>query len=206
VTRFGTNVNADLTGPCEELDQMLLLSSAHPGNTVSLFLVQSITSQSNAGGSVVGIDGTIPGPASFSGTVHSGAAASLVDLFSGTCGGGMDLLNCGADEVAYIAAHEAGHFLGLFHTTEPDGRSFDPLTDTPKCPCIPCASSQDLPKCTGTASLFVLANQCSGALARPACASAGGDNLMFWQLDRGVSQGTLKPQQAAVMALSPAVH
>jgi hypothetical protein len=212
VTRFGTNVNADLTGPCDELDQMLLLSSAHPGNTINLFLVQSITSKSTAGGSVVGIDGTIPGPSSLSGTVHSGAAVSLADLFSGTanCIPGGTSLYCGADSVAYIAAHEAGHFLGLFHTTEQDGRDFDPLTDTPKCPCIPCASSTDLPRCTtgGTSSnpIFLTASQCSGPSARPACTGAGGDNLMFWQLSAGVSVGTISPQQAAVMALSPAVH
>jgi hypothetical protein len=208
-TRFGTHVNADLTGPCDELDQMFLLSSANPGNTLNLFLVQSITSKSSAGGSVVGIDGTIPGPASFSGTVHSGAAVSLADLFSGTCNpvppGAIDI-RCGADETAYIAAHEAGHFLGLFHTTESDGRDFDPITDTPKCPCIPCASSTDLPRCTagGTSSnpIYLFASQCSGASA----ACAGGDNLMFWQLQASVSLGKISPQQANVMTLSPAVH
>lgn len=29
--------------------------------------------------------------------------------------------------------HEAGHFLGLFHTSEADGENFDPLPDTPEC-------------------------------------------------------------------------
>ncbi|HEX9578979.1 MAG TPA: hypothetical protein VF993_14595, partial [Myxococcales bacterium] len=37
--RFGTNVNADKTGPCDELNQMFLLSAAHLGNTMNLFLV-----------------------------------------------------------------------------------------------------------------------------------------------------------------------
>ncbi len=27
-----------------------------------------------------------------------------------------------------------GHFLGLRHTSEPDGLTHDPLTDTPECP------------------------------------------------------------------------
>ena len=207
VTRFGTHINADTTGPCDELDQMFTLSSANPGNVLNLFLVQSITSKNQGGGSVVGIDGTIPGPASLSGTVHSGAAVSLADLFRGAlnCVGAPDL-SCGADEVAFIAAHEAGHFLGLFHTTESDGRDFDPITDTPKCPCLSCAASTDLANCsTGSAKdhpIFLKATQCSGAPA----ACAGGDNLMFWQLEATISAGVLSAQQAAVMALSPVVH
>ena len=207
VARFGTHINADSTGPCDELDQMFTLSADHPGNVLNLFLVQSIGSKNQGGGSVVGIDGTIPGPSSLSGTVHSGAAVSLADLFHGSvnCIGSPDL-TCGADLTAFIAAHEAGHFLGLFHTTESDGRDFDPITDTAKCPCLPCASSTDQPNCStgGTAGhpLFVVATQCSGG--RAAC--AGGNNLMFWQLEAPISQGAISPQQAAVMALSPVVH
>jgi hypothetical protein len=205
--RFGTHINADSTGPCDELDQMFTLSSQHSENTLNLFLVQSITSKNQGGGSVVGIDGTIPGPASFAGTVHSGAAVSIADLFAnaGNCFGAPDL-SCGADEVAFIAAHEAGHFLGLFHTTEQDGRDFDPLTDTGKCPCLSCASSTDLPNCStgGTADkpIFLKAVQCSGGNA----SCAGGQNLMFWQLQAPISQGKITAQQAAVMALNPVVH
>jgi hypothetical protein len=207
VTRFGTHINADTTGPCDELDQMFLLSGDHPGNTLNLFLVQSITSKSNAGGSVVGIDGTIPGPASFAGTVHSGAAVSMADLFAGSlnCTGPINL-SCGADEVAYIAAHEAGHFLGMFHTTEAQGRDFDPITDTPKCPCLQCASSTDRPNCTASGSaasnIFLTAIQC----VNPGAGCGGGDNLMFWQLSQSASQGNLSAQQGAVMRLNPAVH
>src|SRR5207244_3113034 len=128
---------------------------------------------------VVGIDGTIPGPSSFSGTVHSGAAVSLADLFSPPiCDPNINIGACGADQVAFIAAHEAGHFLGLFHTTEADGRYFDPLTDSAKCPCTQCASSTDLPNCStgGTADhpVFLRATQCVNAGA----GCGGGSNLM----------------------------
>ncbi len=205
VTRFGTHINADSTGPCDELDQMFLLSADHPGNMLNLFLVQSITSQSNAGGSVVGIDGTIPGPAGFAGTVHSGAAVSLADLYQGTgsCAGGINL-NCGADEVAYIAAHEAGHFLGLFHTTEAEGLDFDPITDTAKCPCTQCAPSSQRASCTSSSAsnIFLTANFC----VSPGAGCGGGDNLMFWQLEAGVSLANLSAQQGAVMRFNPAVH
>ena len=77
--RFGTNISADVTGPCSELGQMFTLSSAHPGNTMNLFLVQSLRSASSGGNTVVGIDGTIPGPSSMNGTVASGAVVSAAD-------------------------------------------------------------------------------------------------------------------------------
>ena len=207
VARFGTSINADTTGPCDELDQMFTLSAGHPGNVLNLFLVQSITSKSNQGGSVVGIDGTIPGPSSLSGTVHSGAAVSLADLFShtGSCVGGPDI-SCGADLTAFIAAHEAGHFLGLFNTTESDGRDFDPITDTPKCPCLYCSSSTDRPKCVtgGTASSPIVID--ASLCASPQAGCGGGENLMFWQLQAPYSVGALSAQQGSIMALSPVVH
>jgi hypothetical protein len=205
--RFGTHINADRDGPCDELNQMFTLSGAHPGNVLNLFLVQGISSTDTGGGNVVGIDGTIPGPATLSGTVHSGAAVSLADLFSGAafCSGGLNVGGCGADKVAYIAAHEAGHFLGLFHTTEQDGRYYDPLTDTAKCPCSSCAGASERAGCatgvSGGQPIFLTAPQCQ----LPGSGCGGADNLMFWQLASG-SQGRLSAQQLAVMRLNPAVQ
>jgi hypothetical protein len=202
--RFGTNVNADKVGPCDELNQMFLLSAAHPGNTMNLFLVQSITSNTpSGGGTIVGIDGTIPGPSSLSGTVHSGAAVSLADLFNGVCGPSIDTTGCGADVVAYIAAHETGHFLGLVHTTEHTGDYFDPISDTAKCPCMNCSTTTDRAKCTkpDATGPLLQANLC---VASGSC--GGGDNLMFWQLYGGISKGTLSAQQASVMRLNPLVQ
>src|SRR5207248_9990182 len=147
--RFGTNLSVTNTGPCEEMNQMFTLSSAHGGNVMNLFLVQGLqSSDSNGSFYVVGVDGTIPGPSSFDGTVQSGAVVSIADLYARTsyCTGGLNV-NCGADSVAYVAAHETGHFLGLFHTTEREGDIFDPITDTPKCPCSTCASTADRPRC-----------------------------------------------------------
>ena len=202
--RFGTNLNVDSTGPCEDMNQMFTLSSANPGNLMNLFLVQGLRATSS-GGTVVGVDGTIPGPSSFNGTVQSGAVVSLVDLFStspSTCPlGGYDLCRFGADIVAFIAAHETGHFLGLFHTTEREGAAFDPLTDTLKCPCMSCASTPDRAKCSGSNPPFLLPEQC---VSPPTC--GGGDNLMFWFLREGVSSGIISPQQSQVMRLNPLVH
>jgi len=204
--RFGTNISADVTGPCSELSQMFTLSSTHPGNTMNLFLVQSLRSSSTGGNTVVGIDGTIPGPSSMNGTVFSGAVVSAADLYAGSlanCGSTPDMARCGPDRVAYIGAHETGHFLGLFHTTEAEGADFDPLTDTLKCPCTACASPTDRPKCGSTAvsAPNISADRCISA---PAC--GGGDNLMFWLLQAGISLGNLSPQQGQVMRLNPLVQ
>jgi hypothetical protein len=210
-TRFGEgNLNVDSTGPCDEMNQMFTLSSVNAGNHMNLFLVRGITATTTSGGEqVVGVDGTIPGPSSFNGTVQSGAVVSMADVFatsSRSCPiGPYDLCQSGADEVAFIAAHETGHFLGLFHTTEREGADFDPLSDTRKCPCTACASTTDRPKCGnyGTNSPTLLPNQCVSA-AGGSC--GGGDNLMFWFLQPGVSAGTLTAQQAQVMGFNPLVH
>lgn len=207
--RFGTNVNATQTGPCDELDQMFLLSGGHPGNTVNVFLAQSLRASAGGGGTIVGIDGTIPGPASLNGTVHSGAVVSAADIFAATqqsCPpGGFSINGCGPDRVAYIAAHETGHFLGLFHTTEQNGSDYDPLTDTAKCPCLSCAAPADRSRCAdspGANAPFLSADLC----LKGDGICDGGDNLMFWQLEAGVSAGRISAQQAQVMKLNPAVQ
>jgi hypothetical protein len=207
-SRFGTNLDVTTTGPCDEMNQMFTLSSANPGNLMNLFLVQGLraTDSSGSGGMVVGVDGTIPGPSSFNGTVQSGAVVSIADLFSGLTScptGAYDVGACGPDEVAFISAHETGHFLGLFHITEREGADFDPLADTPKCPCTSCATTAQRSRCGtyGTNSPTLLGDRCVSA---PTC--AGGDNLMFWFLEPGVSAGILTSQQSQVMRLNPLVH
>lgn len=185
-SRFAAGVDATDLGSCSEFRQMLTLSQ--PGDDVSFFFVDVIRESGTQSGEIVGIDGSIPGPASMSGTVGSGAAVNMSDLQAGSCGEAIDLLHCGADEIAYISAHEAGHFMGLFHTTEPFGFGFDPLSDTPRCMC-------------GTGVLT--ADVCSQTNT-PDC--GGGDNLMFWLLQPPFSKGTLSSQQGRVMRANPAVR
>jgi hypothetical protein len=193
-------------GPCEQLDQMFVISSANPGVTMNLFLVSDLVDTSATGNdTLVGIDGTIPGLSSFSGTVHSGAAVSLADLYAGICttGGTLNLRGCGADEVAYIAAHETGHFLGLFHTSEMNGDLVDPLDDTGKCICTACAASTaNCGKTDGSAPVLEPAN-CVGS-ATSSC--TGATNLMFWSIDHTISAGLLSSEQSQVMLLNPLIQ
>jgi hypothetical protein len=195
-TRFATGISDSDVGPCSNLSQLVALSAPR-ARTLDMFLVPRINS---ALGTVVGLDPSVPGPVTVNGTVASGAVVSAEDLLAGTCpapGSGPDLLRCGADVVGYIAAHEAGHFLGLYHTSESDGRTFDPLSDTPHCECnLYCFPSSGI--CTAGLPPGVCDQH------YPRC--SGGANLMFWAIDPAVSVGYLSPSQGQVVRASPLVR
>ena len=195
--RYASGVSVDDLTPCGEVATVLRL--AEPGNAMSLFLVNSLTSQSG-GYSVVGQDGTIPGPSSVGGTVASGALISIADLtFTSSptaCDGAISLSGCGADMTAYIGAHETGHALGLYHVTESAGTLFDPVKDTPVCQVGVCAPGQQ----------DVVNSDCVKNLIDPVNPCGGGENLMFWLVDRTLSTGTLSAQQASILRANPAVR
>ncbi len=214
VAAYAAGVNADESGPCADVPQ--LLRNARPGNALNIFLVSRFESSSaQAGTTIVGVDGTIPGPSSFGGTVASGAVVQVSDLrhnralctgaprFPGAADDG-----CGADDVAYFVAHEAGHFLGLYHTAEADGLWFDPLSGTPECPCSACAHLAAGEVCdasppAGKTSHAMTRAECAPPTARPGC--GGGDNLMFWLFDAGASP-KLSADQAQVMRANPLIQ
>jgi hypothetical protein len=208
VTKFGGSLNADDGSPCGDLSQLFTLSA--PGNQINFFLVNGFKSgSSGAPINVVGIDGTIPGPSSVGGAINSGAAVNGADLnATQSCGGAFDPTSCGPDEVAFIAAHEGGHFMGLYHTTEQLGDSFDPLSDTKTCSCDVCAPASSQANCssrnpTATSPTLMFNNYCVRTTTTPQC--GGGENLMFWLL-RPESNGALSPQQGQVMRANPVVR
>lgn len=100
---------------------------------MNLFFVQTAI-----GGGVVGVSAALSGPKQ-NGTTVSGAMSVYSGFSTGTVG--------------LIAAHELGHFLGLYHTVEQTGQH-DFIDDTAEC----------LPSGTNAA-----------------CAVSGGGYLMHWQ-------------------------
>jgi hypothetical protein len=81
------------------------------------------------------------------------------------------------------AAHEMGHQLGLFHTTESGGTVFDILTDTAECR--------------------------NGNISAEECEGYGAENVMFWTAwdtssrSAGKKQETLSSHQQHVLKYSP---
>lgn len=210
-SRYAPNgiIDVSSTGPCSALDQLFTVSVA-PSSGVHLFLADDLMDTTTPSGtSVLGIDGSIPGPSGFPGTINSGAVAGRIDLLgfeftAGACSSSSPTLQCGTDLVAYISAHEIGHWLGLYHVTEAFGTAFDTLSDTPRCPCLSCAPLPERSSCAerGTANQPYL----MGAIDCVHGSCAGGEDLMFWLLSRTYSKGALSGQQGEVMRLNPAVH
>jgi hypothetical protein len=197
-------LNIDSISPCDDLDQMFTLSV--PGNQLNFFLVGSFVSKANANSpiQIAGIDGTIPGPSGFGGTIHSGAVVNGGDLAGSAAGcSGAFTLSCNADFVAYITAHEGGHWMGLYHTTEQLGDAFDPIADTAKCPCTSCVPAASRNQCsTLDPNVPPIVN---GTNCTKSTSCGGGDNLMFWLLDNA-STGALTCEQGGVMRANSVVH
>jgi hypothetical protein len=161
-----TIVGSD-AGPNSELGRLLAMSGSGMERRLHLFVVQGID---YGGLEVVGQAGSAPGPAVIQGTSHSGIAISAIDLESDPTITGL------------ATAHEIGHYLGLYHTTEKAGDGWDPLDDTPFCG----------PENDANADGYVAASECSGL---------GGDNVMFWSPPSGSSD--LTANQEYVMVRNP---
>ena len=88
----------------------------------------------------------------------------------------------------YVGAtivHEGSHFMGLTHTTEPDGVSFDLFDDTPECR----SDQYDL--------------DASGEVEEHECLEVDSSNYMFWQGSGFIDNFIISDQQAWVIRSHP---
>ena len=147
--------------------------------TVNLFFIEDYSgSWSGILGNAAGIPGSMGIANSWNGVLISlSAHASGATLKSQLLG--------------ETAAHEMGHQLGLFHTTETGGTVFDILTDTAEC----LNSTKDFDR--------------NGKMSAEECEGYGGENLMFWTAwntssrSAGKKQETLSSHQQHVLKYSP---
>ena len=148
-------------------------------DAVNIFFIEDY-SESGYGilGNAAGMPGSMGDANSWNGV--------LTSLTAHATGTALD-----AQLLGETAAHEIGHQLGLFHTTEKGGTVFDILSDTPECP----SSSQD--------------NDSNGTVTAEECNEFGGDNLMFWtswssaSRSEGKKQEKLTNHQQYVIKYSP---
>jgi hypothetical protein len=155
----------------------LMTRSSHPAakdNAFSVFFVHSISADNLGPGFILlGVSAGIPGGL-IRGTTISGMAVTTADFPGGLA------------QIAHTWAHEGGHWLGLYHTTERGGTAFDPLPDTPDC-----SRTRDT-----NGDKILEPDECQGF---------GGDNLMFWTTNP-VPSFNLTPNQGFVLLRNPAVR
>ena len=125
-----------------------------------------------AGFTILGIAGGIPGIPFEQGTNASGVAVTALDLAQDPRAVGRTM------------AHEGGHWLGLWHTTEQNGQMHDPLSDTPECSASRDADSNEI----------VTSSECQGT---------GAEYLMFWEA--GPTASKMTGNQGYVLLRNPVV-
>jgi hypothetical protein len=115
-------------GPANELAALLKQSEGGAPDELSVFFVDELFSGSSdeprSPDPIIGLSAS-PGPPLTQGTVNSGIVVTTWSTLS------IPEEERWPNALAHTIAHEAGHHLGLAHTTEFDGTTHDRLPDTP---------------------------------------------------------------------------
>ncbi len=149
------------------LRELFRLSAGLGRPSVPVFLVRDL-------GLALGVAANVPGAQGMHGRGASGLAIA-VDAISDYAASGGETM-----------AHEIGHFLGLFHTSEQNGFVFEALEDTPEC-----RADRDVDG--------------DGYVDTMECTGAGSDNLMFWASSEE-EQSRLSPEQGRILRSSMVVR
>jgi hypothetical protein len=192
-----TNVSSDTGLVTGSLSKLYVSSSAsQSSDSLNIFFTAS---NSEVAG-VLGISAGIPGVPGLTGTKKSGMIVFLEPhRSSGTAGSALS-----ASDQTFLGdtmAHEAGHFLGLFHTNERGGFNAsstnslnrkDALSDTPYC-----LSTRD-----SNSNGVVDISECN----LTGFTNSGASNLMFWAGDGVTAQTQLTGEQGWILRNYPIVY
>lgn len=153
-------------------------------DAVNLFLIEDFTGEDE---NVLGIASGVPGPQG----IWSGYNGVLIGLTAHEITTGISN-NTPSDPfhtslLGETIAHEVGHWLGLYHTTETSGEEFDSLYDTSQCP-------------------IEMASTPRNGVSVQDCLERDGLNLMFWLGDPNYNQTVLTPDQLSVLKKAPIVR
>jgi hypothetical protein len=154
-----------------------LLRAAQVGTDprrLNLFIVEDFLDAS-----LFGLAGGVPGPNGVAETAASGVVVGVAA--HRLAGGAIDV-----EELAATIGHELGHQLGLFHTSESDGKAHDNFSDTPEC-----TAARDVDH--------------DGVVTPDECVGFSDQNLMFWT-SGGLPQQEVSTQQSQILFFSPAMR
>jgi hypothetical protein len=161
-----------------------------------------LTADESQVGGVLGVSSGIPGLPGVTASKKSGMILFIEPHRSSGSVGDV-LSNADLVFLGNTMAHEAGHFLGLFHINERGGynssspsglNARDPIRDTPSCSSSLANSLYpngvvDIDECLGTGFT-----------------NAGGYNLMFWAGDGVTDQGQLTGEQGWLLRNNPLTY